>query len=42
MYEEFVLKSYEPLLEVLSRHNVEIVIFRTYANARLLLPSILK
>jgi hypothetical protein len=42
MYEEFVLRSYEPLLEVLSRHNVEIVIFRTYANARLLLPSVLK
>jgi hypothetical protein len=27
---------------VLHRHNVEIIIFRTYANARLLLPSILK
>ncbi len=42
MYEDFVLKSYEPLLGVLDRHNVEIIIFRTYANARLLLPSILK
>jgi hypothetical protein len=42
MYEDFVLKSYEPLLDVLYRHNVEIIIFRTYANARLLLPSILK
>jgi len=42
MYEDFVLKSYEPLLDVLNRHNVEIIIFRTYANARLLIPSILK
>jgi len=42
MYEDLVLQSYEPLLDVLHRHNVEIIIFRTYANARLLLPSILK
>jgi len=42
MYEEFVLKSYEPLLEVLRGHGVETIIFRTYANARILLPSILK
>jgi hypothetical protein len=42
MYEDFVLKSYEPLFEVLNRHNVGIVIFRTYANARLLLASCLK
>lgn len=41
MYEDFVLKSYEPLIQVLVRHNVEILIFRTYANARLLLPSVL-
>jgi len=42
MYEDFALKSYEPLLDVLRGQNVEMVIFRTYANARLLLPSILK
>lgn len=42
MYEEYVLKSYEPLLEVLRRHGVETIIFRTYANARILIPSILK
>lgn len=42
MYEEFVLRSYEPLLDVLRRHAVETVIFRTYANARILIPSILK
>lgn len=42
MYEEFVLKSYEPLLDVLHRHAVENIILRTYANARILIPSILK
>ena len=42
MYEELVLRSYEPLLAVLKDHGVGIVIFRTYANARLLIPSILK
>jgi hypothetical protein len=42
MYETLVLSSYEPLLNVLRQHGVEIIIFRTYANARLLIPSILK
>ena len=42
MYEEFVLPSYDPLLQVLRRHNVETIVFSTYANARLLVPSILK
>ena len=42
MYEEFVLRSYEPLLNVLRRNGVEVFIFRTYANARTLIPSILK
>ena len=42
MYEEFVLSSYEPVLEVLRRHGVDTLIFITYANARLLIPSILK
>ncbi len=42
MYEEFVLESYEPVLEVLRKHEVETVILRTYANARLLIPSILE
>ena len=40
LYEEFVLSSYEPLLEVLRQYRVEIIILRTYANARALLPSI--
>lgn len=42
MYEDFVLKSYQPLLAVLRQHHVDTIIFRTYANARILLPSILK
>jgi hypothetical protein len=42
MYEEFVLTGYEPVLEVLRRYEVETIILRTYANARLLIPSVLK
>ena len=42
MYEEFVLTSYQPILDVLNRYGVETVILRTYANARILIPSILK
>ncbi len=42
MYEEFVLTSYEPVLGMVRRYGVETIILRTYANARLLIPSILK
>ncbi len=42
MYADVVLKSYQPLLKVLNRHGVEIIIFRTFANARALIPAILK
>ncbi len=42
MYEEIVLKSYEPVLDVLRRFDVETIIFQTYANARILIPSILR
>ena len=42
MYEEIVLKSYEPVLDVLRRFEVETIIFQTYANARILIPSILR
>jgi hypothetical protein len=42
MYEEFALRSYEPVLDVLRRHGVETIIARTYANTRLLLPSFVK
>ena len=41
MYEQIVLKSYEPVLNVLNRYNVETIIFQTFANARILIPSIL-
>ena len=42
MYEELVLESYRPLLEVVRRYEVPWIVFRTYANARLLVPSILR
>jgi len=42
MYEEIVLASYQPVLAVLRKYGVETIIFRTYANARLLIPTILK
>jgi len=42
MYEQFVLSTYVPVLEVLKRHSVDIIILRTYANARVLIPSMLK
>ncbi|MFH1123801.1 MAG: uroporphyrinogen decarboxylase family protein [Pseudomonadota bacterium] len=42
MYEDLVLPSYEPVLEVLNRYGVKTIIFRSFANPRLLLPSILK
>ncbi len=42
MYEEFVLKNYQPIIEVLQRHQVATICFQTYANARILIPVILK
>jgi hypothetical protein len=42
MYEEFVLKSYQPILDIVYKHGIDIVILRTYANIRLLIPSLLK
>jgi hypothetical protein len=42
MYEEYALKSYQPILEVLNRKGVETIIFMTWANARLILPSVVK
>jgi uroporphyrinogen decarboxylase len=42
MYEEVVLKNYGPVLDVLHRFHVETIIFQTYANARILIPSILR
>ena len=42
MYEEFVLKNYKPILDVLRHHKIETICFQTFANARILIPSILK
>jgi hypothetical protein len=42
MYEEFILSSYKPVMDVLNRHCVETIIFLTFANARILIPSILR
>ena len=41
-YEEFALSSYRPVLDVLARHGVETLCFVTYANARPLIPCVLK
>lgn len=41
MYENVVLTSYAPLMQVLQRYAVPTIIFRTYANARILIPKIL-
>lgn len=40
MYSSFVLKSYQPILEVLHSFGVNTIIYRTYANTRALLPSV--
>jgi len=42
MYEDFVLKSYQPILDVLQRRNMGTICLQTYANARILIPVILK
>ena len=41
MYSLFVLNSYQPILEVVKRHGVSTIIYRTYANTRALLPSVI-
>jgi uroporphyrinogen-III decarboxylase len=42
MYEDLVLPSYAPVFEVLDRHGVTTRIFRTYANARVLIPTVVR
>jgi len=42
MYESFVLDNYLPLLNLLRSLGIKTIIFRTYANARIYIPSILK
>lgn len=42
MYEDLVLPSYQPLLAILKQYDVKTIIFRTYGNARILIPGLLK
>lgn len=42
MYEDLVLPSYEPVLEVLARFGVETIVWLTYGNTRALIPSAMK
>jgi hypothetical protein len=42
MYESLVLTSYQPLISLLQQKGIRTIIFRTYANARIYIPSILK
>jgi hypothetical protein len=42
MYEDLVLPSYEPVLDMAQGYGVKTFILRTYANSKALLPSILR
>jgi hypothetical protein len=42
MYEDFVLSNHDPLLALLKRYGVETIIFRTFANSRMFIPSVLE
>jgi len=42
MYEDLVLPSYQPLLDLAKTHGVKTIICRTYANMKALIPSLLK
>ncbi len=42
MYEKFVLESFHPIFNVLKNNKIETIIVRTYANSRILIPSLLK
>ncbi len=42
VFETVVLTSYQPLFDVLHRYGVSTIIFRTYANARIYLPILMK
>lgn len=42
MYRDLVLPSYQPVLDAFRRYGVSTIIFRTYANARILLPAVLE
>ena len=42
MYEEVVLSRFEPVFEHLRNRGVKTIIFQTFANARILIPLIMK
>jgi hypothetical protein len=42
MYESLVLKSYQPLLNLIKSFGTNTIIYRTYANTRVLIPAVLK
>jgi uroporphyrinogen decarboxylase len=42
MYADLVLPGYQPVMQVLHRHNVSVIILRTYANARVLVPVLIE
>ncbi len=42
MYEEFMLPCITPVMQVLRRYGVENVVERTYSNARVLVPCLVK
>lgn len=42
MYSSIVLKSYQPIIDILHSYGVHTFIYRTYANTRVLLPSVVK
>ena len=42
MYENLVLRCYEPVIEVIKRYGVKPIVLVTYANFRVLIPSILR
>jgi uroporphyrinogen decarboxylase len=42
MYAELVMPGYRPILDALKRYSVKVVILRTYANCRLLIPVLLE
>ncbi len=42
MYEDFVLRSYDPILSTIERYKVKYLILRTYANPHALLPKAFK
>ena len=42
MYADLVLPSYGPLLALLRQYDVRTIIFRTYGNARILIPTLLE